>query len=122
MTVIVFTIPQYVDASTVLIVLNSLGIKTAGQVAEEKGLPPVNEGKSRRFRISGERIADVGPSEIVITSRRIRLEDFPENMTFGNGVTVSGNTVWIVVEPEDKPAVMAKLQDVVRELGAKEVV
>jgi hypothetical protein len=112
MTVIVFRAGKPVDALELQKSLVAMGIKTWNIVSGEEGENPVVETKKRLFRVTDRGLEDVGSSEIIIASPGISLDIFPENMSFGNGVTVSGDIVWIVVDPKLGNTAISRLPDI----------
>ena len=106
-----------VDALKLQGSLAAMGIKAWNMVSQERGENPVMETKRRLFRVTDKGLEDVGPSDIVVADPSISLDTFPEGFSFGNGVTVSGDIVWIVIDPALKDKILSRLDDIRKLLG-----
>jgi len=114
MTVIILRARKPVDAFTIQDSLSKMGITTKNL---EAGGGSWVETKRRLFRVTDKGLEGVGPSDIVVADPSISLDTFPEGFSFGNGVTVSGGIVWIVIDPALKDKILSRLDDIRKLLG-----
>jgi hypothetical protein len=117
MTVYIFKVGKNIDAGQLQAFLNSLNIKAKCQETDEVKSPSWRETKKKVKKKVGNVEQDYVDSEIIIYHPNIRLEDIPEDFSFGNGVTVCGDVAWVVVDPSVKPNVEAVITNIKEFLG-----
>jgi hypothetical protein len=118
MTVYIFKVGKNMDAGQLQAFLNTLGIKAKCQEDAEVKNPSWRETKRKVMKRIGATEQEYAGSEIIIQHPNIRLENIPEDFSFGNGVTVCGDTAWIVVDPSVKKDVDAVIDKIKEFLGA----
>jgi|YelNatPaOPRAMG01_1025707.scaffolds.fasta_scaffold229437_2 hypothetical protein len=118
MTIYIFKVGKNIDAGQLQAFLNSLNIKAKCQEDAEVKNPSWRETKKKVKKRVGNEEADYADSEIIIYHPNIRLEDIPEDFSFGNGVSVLGDVAWFVVDPNVKKNVDAVIDKIREFLGA----
>jgi hypothetical protein len=118
MAVYVFKVGKNVDAGQLQAFLNSLNIKAKCQEPDEVKNPSWRETKRKVKKKVGDVEQNYADSEVIIYHDKLKFEDIPEDFSFGNGVTVCGDTAWIVVDPSVKKDVDAVIDKIKEFLGA----
>jgi hypothetical protein len=113
MVVFVFRAKKAIDVEKLQQALAAMGIKTKALEASEGGSVRVTEGKKKVYDVS-KGMVEIGDSEIIALDPDVRVDDFPENMLFGDGVTQVGDFVWFVVDAKYKDVVKAKASDIIK--------